>query len=209
MTRQFQAADFTLFSIPDLAHRMEAIRQQIQPKFAKLAEQVAPYLTHELDRPMYTHIAQHARRTKNPPEETWVAWSDQKRGYKAHPHFQVGICATHLFVWFALISEYPHKPSFATTLIEHPGNWPTLPVHFCLSGDHTDSDPDHCLPYNKESRTTLLQRLQTLKKAEFLCGTLYPRQEVIGQSLEQIGQRAQSDLQHLLPFYRLAQTQKG
>ena len=37
------------------------------------------------------HVAKHARRSVNPPIDTWVAFAPNKRGYKMLPHFQIGL----------------------------------------------------------------------------------------------------------------------
>ena len=36
-------------------------------------------------------MAKHARRTVNPPDDTWVAFALDKRGYKKHCHFKVAV----------------------------------------------------------------------------------------------------------------------
>src|SRR5699024_11327687 len=58
---------------------------------------------------MHLHIAKHARRTVNPPNDTWMAIAGNKRGYKKHPHFQVGLWDDHLFIWLAYIYELPRS----------------------------------------------------------------------------------------------------
>ena len=42
-------------------------------------------------RPVYVHVAKHARRTVNPPPETWAAFSHEARGYKKTPHFALAV----------------------------------------------------------------------------------------------------------------------
>src|SRR4029453_11001355 len=37
------------------------------------------------------HVAKHMRRTVNPPDDTWVAFAADKRGYKKHCHFKVAV----------------------------------------------------------------------------------------------------------------------
>ena len=58
---------------------------------------------------MYPHIAKHARRTINPPNDTWISFSSNPRGYKMQPHFQIGLWETHLFIWYAVIYEAKDK----------------------------------------------------------------------------------------------------
>jgi uncharacterized protein YktB (UPF0637 family) len=45
-------------------------------------------------------VAKHARRTVNPPDDTWVAFGPDLRGYKKHCHFKVAVsrrCVRFLF----------------------------------------------------------------------------------------------------------------
>lgn len=200
----FTEPNFTLFTIPDLEHRMAAIRTQIQPQFAAMGEQVEIFLSNTVGTPFHTHIAKHARRTKNPPEETWVAWSAQKRGYKAHPHFQLGICESHIFIWFALIYEYEKKQEFAKKVSEHPEIWAQMPSSFYLSSDHTDSELNNLLPINEQSCSSVLQRLESVKKAEFLCGTFLGREEAMSYDGPKLVQHVKNVYQELLPLYKLS-----
>lgn len=88
---------------------MEGIKELIRPKLETLGQHFAPSLSLATGEEMFYHVAKHARRTVNPPKDTWVAWAGDKRGYKKHPHFQVGLWGTHLFVWYAVIYESPFK----------------------------------------------------------------------------------------------------
>lgn len=198
----FTEQDFAVFHVDGLEARMEEIRRQIRPKFELIGTHISPFLDLLLKEPMAMHIAKHARRTVNPPEETWVAWSNNKRGYKAHPHFQLGIRDTHLFIWFALIYENRRKPDFARNLRQQLGEiWPHIPDHFHISEDHTVPVATPKKDWNAEKG---LERLEKVKKAEFLCGTLIPRREAIQLSDEELVKRMESTFQTLLPLYRLA-----
>src|SRR5690625_163422 len=87
----FNQDDFSVFKIDGLEKRMEAIQKQIQPKFKELGTELVEDLSTYLGNEVFLHIAKHARRTVNPPQDTWLAIADNKRGYKKHPHFQVGL----------------------------------------------------------------------------------------------------------------------
>ena len=71
---------------------MEGLKERdtIRPKLKGIGETIAPYLSRLTGDEMYIHVAKHARRTVNPPDETWVAWSPQKRGYKSQPRLSGG-----------------------------------------------------------------------------------------------------------------------
>ncbi|MDY0396250.1 DUF1054 family protein [Virgibacillus halophilus] len=83
----FDNEDFAIFSIEGLDHRMKALQERLQPKFAELGEELAADLSAKLGNEMFLHIAKHARRTVNPPDNTWLAIADSKRGYKKTPAF--------------------------------------------------------------------------------------------------------------------------
>ncbi|PTM59283.1 YktB family protein [Desmospora activa] len=174
----FTQSDFNVFSIPGLEPRMEALKERIRPNLEALGEEMAPFLSDLTGETMYVHVAKHARRSVHPPAETWVAWSSQKRGYKSLPHFQVGLREQECFAMFALIYEYPRKPEFARDLLEQLDEvLPTLPRHFVISQDHTRPETDSLQELGQEGLQRVLERLQRVKKAEFLCGSLHQHNE--------------------------------
>ncbi len=147
MTLQtFQSADFAVFSVDGLERRMNAIKTHIQPKLETLGERFSHYLSDQTGEPFFYHVAKHARRKVNPPNDTWVAFSTNKRGYKMLPHFQIGLWGTHAFIYFGLIYECPQKEVAAHALLEHLNDLKTnIPNDFVWSIDHTKPD---VLPHN-------------------------------------------------------------
>lgn len=137
----FGQDDFNVFLIDGLEERMEAIRNQIQPKFKELGESLRQSVEMMVNNEMYLHIAQHARRTVNPPKDTWLAICHNKRGYKKHPHFQVGLFDDRLFIWLAFIYELPNKSMIATKFLEQIEEvYETIPKDFVVSLDHMKKD---------------------------------------------------------------------
>ncbi len=133
----FNKEDFQTFLIDGLDERMEAIQNRIQPKFQAIGEELVSYLSEKTGQELYLHIAKHARRTVNPPKDTWLAIADNKRGYKKHPHFQVGLFDDHLFIWLALIYELPNKQKIAQNYLDSFTEIKSLPKSFVVSLDHT------------------------------------------------------------------------
>lgn len=201
----FEDKDFDVFTIEGLEPRMEALKERIRPKLQEVGEAMTLPLSNLTGEQMYVHVAKHARRTVNPPDETWVAWSAQKRGYKSHPHFQVGIRETGLFAMFALIYEYPNKPGFAQNLMEQLDEiLPGLPPDFVISKDHTRPEV-HPLPeLGREGLEAVLQRLQDVKKAEFLCGRVLDRKDVTVRNSSSLEETFKETFTTLEPLYRLA-----
>jgi uncharacterized protein YktB (UPF0637 family) len=197
--------DFEVFNIAGLEPRMYALKRQIRPKFEMIGEQIAPYLSMLVGEPVTVHIAKHARRTVNPPEETWVAWSTSRRGYKSLPHFQFGIRDLHLFIWFALIYECDKKAQFARNLREQLDEiWPAVPDSYYISQDHTKPDVTLKKEMEPEHVLKMLNRLEKVKQAEFLCGMLIPRKTATEMNGDELIKQIESTFERLLPLYKLA-----
>lgn len=136
----FKREDFDTFTIDGLDERMKAIQTRIQPKFQEMGLELVDYIAAQVGNEMYLHIAKHARRTVNPPKDTWLAIADNKRGYKKHPHFQIGLFDDHLFMWLALIYELPNKQEIAKSFITSFEKIKQLPDNFVVSLDHMDKN---------------------------------------------------------------------
>jgi len=105
----FAAKDFQVFAIPDFPGRMAAIRGQIQPKLFALAEEIGPKLKPITGSETFSHVAKHMRRTVNPPDDTWVAFGPEKRGYKKAQHFKLAISRQFIRFLFEMGPEYADK----------------------------------------------------------------------------------------------------
>lgn len=86
--------DFATFAIEGFAPRMEVIKATLRPKLVAIAERLVPSVSELVGAPMFVHVAKHARRTVNPPPETWAAFAHEARGYKKLPHFALAV-STH------------------------------------------------------------------------------------------------------------------
>lgn len=204
---QFTENDFQIFQIPDLPGRMAAIRQQIQPKFQQIGSIIADFLTVTFQQPFHVHIAKHARRTVHPPEQTWVAWSTHRRGYKPNPHFQFGIDSQSLFIWFSIFRECKQKEHFSIRFIERFNEWwPQLPSDYQFSEDHTKPERTQISELGKAVMQEKLKRLGQVKKAEFLCGRLIPRQKSETLAGDALIQQIQLTFQTLSPLYQITQS---
>ncbi len=199
MSTQFTKEAFEAFEIEGLENRMEAIRERIQPVFRQIGAEVSPDLTVNLAEDMYVHIAQHARRKVNPPNDTWMAFSPNKRGYKKHPHFQVGLFDDHLFIWLAYIYELPNKQQYATQLLEQQNLLQDLPEDFVISYDHMKKEAVRVTDANLEQG---LVRFRDVKKAEFLIGRHVPAQKVSTMSHDALLELIRNTYDHLVPVYK-------
>src|ERR671918_672531 len=65
-----------------------------------MGHRLLPAVSRATGGPAFAHVARHARRTINPPDDTWVAFGPDLRGYKKHCHFKVAVsrhCVRFLF----------------------------------------------------------------------------------------------------------------
>jgi len=197
----FTESDFNTFHIEGLDERMAAIQSRIQPKFSTIGETLTADLTAMLGTEMFLHIAKHARRTVNPPKDTWLAIANNKRGYKKHPHFQVGLFDDHVFIWLAYIYELPEKEKFAQTFIDHMGLInETVPGDFVVSQDHMKKDAS---PIKDLDLGEALKRFRNVKKAEFLVGRHIKANDPLLQNGDAFLQLARETFETLVPVYQL------
>ncbi|MCG1020487.1 YktB family protein [Sutcliffiella horikoshii] len=201
----FKKKDFQVFTIDGLEERMEALKNQIQPKFEQLGQYFAPSLSAMTGEEMHYHVAKHARRTKNPPKDSWVAFGSNPRGYKMLPHFQIGLWETHVFVWFAVIYEAPMKEAFGETLLkEVKAIRKEIPSNYVWSKDHTKPEVIRQSELTEEAHQDLFERLINVKKAEILCGIQIPKEEAVKLSGDETIARIEEAFQTLRRLYDLS-----
>jgi len=70
---------------------MSEIRTRVRPKLDAIGETLAPAVSRSIGGEVFVHVARHARRTVIPPDDTWVAFGPDARGYKQHVHFKVAV----------------------------------------------------------------------------------------------------------------------
>ncbi|MEI2664886.1 YktB family protein [Rossellomorea sp. LJF3] len=200
----FTKDDFNVFKIDGLDDRMTAIAERIRPKLDYLGEHFAPALSALTGDEMFYHVAKHARRSVNPPDDTWVAFANNKRGYKKHPHFQIGLWETHVFIWFAMIYEAPNKVEFGKKAEENADRIRSMiPGHFVWSGDHTKPDATPFSSLSQDEFIALTERVQNVKKAELLCGLHLDRDSAIKMTGDELIQEVESAFETLLPLYKM------
>ncbi|AYV65879.1 DUF1054 domain-containing protein [Niallia circulans] len=198
----FTQKDFDTFTIDGLDARMEAIQERIQPKFREIGTQLTEELSGKLGMEMFLHIAKHARRTVNPPKDTWLAIASNKRGYKQHPHFQVGLFDDHVFIWLAYIYELPKKKEIAEGfLANYEILQSTLPQDYVLSMDHMKKEAVKIGETNLEAALT---RFRDVKKAEFLVGQKIAAGDSILSNGEELLALIEKTYDTLLPIYKLS-----
>lgn len=196
----FTHKDFNSFHIDGLEKRMEAIQERIQPKFAALSEEVQSDLEILAGNEMHLHIARHARRTKNPPVDTWMAFSHNKRGYKMHPHFQIGLFDDHVFIWLAYIYELPGKQEMASMFLEHLDELnKIIPSSYMVSTDHTKKSASKSIT-DLDLEKALI-RFRDVKKGEFLVGRHFSSDDPILMDGKRFIAAVQETFETVMPIY--------
>ncbi|WP_225217596.1 YktB family protein [Sporosarcina gallistercoris] len=202
MTKTFWTEnDFSVFEVDGLDARMTALQERIQPKFTELGDLFTPLLSAHGKGEFYPHVAKHARRTVNPPSDSWVAFAPAKRGYKALPHFQIGLWGTHLFIVLAIIYENPDKKGISERLLNDLPLLTGLPEDYIVSGDHMKPDANSIQVTGREGLVSLLERLHDVKKAEFLVGRHLERKQAASMSEKEFLSYAEETFEKLLPVY--------
>jgi uncharacterized protein YktB (UPF0637 family) len=205
----FTKEDFDVFLIDGLEERMDALKETIRPKLESLGHYFAPILSTLTSDEMFVHVAKHARRTINPPKDTWVAFANNPRGYKMLPHFQIGLWNTHLFVWFAVIYEAPQKEVFGARLQKKLTKiHKEIPKDFVWSLDHTKPETFKHGQVSKDDLLTYFDRLQNVKKAELLLGYVIDKENVVQLGSDGLLQKIEEVFKKITPLYKMAQNIK-
>ncbi|MFP3322225.1 DUF1054 domain-containing protein [Planococcus sp. SIMBA_160] len=193
--------DFEVFETPGLEARMEALTANVRPKFEALGQDFSAYFSGETGDEFFPHVAKHMRRTVNPPNDSWVAFAPYKRGYKAVPHFQIGLWESHVFVILAVIYEAPGKTEMANKLFSTEA-LADLPSDFMVSGDHMKPEATSIAKLGEEGVDKLLTRLRDVKKGELVIGRHLSRSDAAGLDRDGFYAFAEETFRELLPVYR-------
>ncbi|UOF90869.1 DUF1054 domain-containing protein [Fodinisporobacter ferrooxydans] len=199
----FTAQEFEVFGIPGLEERMDALRTFVQPKFKEIGQALVGDISALIGEEFYVHIAKHARRKVNPPNDSWLSFATSPRGYKMLPHFQIGLWSTHAFIQFAIIYECARKEEFGEKLLEH---WASIrgqiPDDYIWYDDHIKPHP---YPHGDVGTQIgkLAERLIKHKNSELLCGIQIPRQEAVKMTGQEFYEKAYETIKTLVPLYKL------
>ncbi|WP_321284888.1 DUF1054 domain-containing protein [Exiguobacterium profundum] len=196
----FTTKQFNVFKQEGLDERMSGIRSNIQPLFHRIYDEVGPGLEADVGIPLYLHVAKHARRTVNPPKDTWMAICHDKRGYKKHPHLQVGLFDDRVFIWLAFIYEMPNKDAIAKHLQQI--DLKSTFSDFHIAGDHMKKEAFLVEDTSNEDIQSLLERFGNVKKADFLIGRQLPADASILQNEDAFLALVEDTFGRLTPLYR-------
>ncbi|MCM0583309.1 DUF1054 family protein [Weissella diestrammenae] len=195
----FTQQHFDVFSEPTLHGRMTQIRSVLDPEFELFAEKALPLL--EQDGQQWTaHVAKHLRRTVNPPESTWIAFSPNRRGYKMMPHFELTMWQNRLFMSLSVLEnakETPGKWAQLSKKIEVAQDLiAQLPADFVSSKDHMVNE---VTPIDVKN---IVQNFTKSRQNELIIGmSIDAKSDQIGTN--QTEQTLLHAIQALLPIYAI------
>ncbi|MCK8617836.1 DUF1054 domain-containing protein [Fructobacillus sp. M158] len=196
----FQKSDFEVFDDPTLDGRMAKIRSIIDPKFEAFADKALPILLAD-GRPWVAHVAKHKMRKVNPPENTWVAFAPNKRGYKMEAHFELGLWDDHLYLYLAVEENMKKTKADGPRIAQELDSLATLvadlPADFVLSNNHMENNQAPLATYGE-----LVQRYGRVKSAEVLIGRQIPVDSpLLDNQPEQLADSLLETLTTLVPLY--------
>jgi uncharacterized protein YktB (UPF0637 family) len=115
-TLGFTPADFAVFRVEGFNERMQQIYARVRPKLVRLGDELAPALARRLHMEFFPHVARHARRTVNPPPETWAAFGPSPKGYKRFGYLALCISGVGIHARAVVKSEADRRPEMGRML---------------------------------------------------------------------------------------------
>ena len=163
----FSPQNFKAFDVDGLDARMEALNEHVRPQLHQLGEYFTEYFTTQTGETFYPHVAKHARRSVNPPKDTWVAFAPNKRGYKMLPHFQIGLFRDQLFIMFGVMHEAKDKAERVKIFDKHFDTLRNLPSDYSICLDHMKPEMTLIKDCTDVQLHEAIDRVKNVKKGEF------------------------------------------
>jgi uncharacterized protein YktB (UPF0637 family) len=203
----FTASDFKVFDIPGFKPRMEAIRSRIRPKLEAVGRDLQPDVTRIGGGEAFTHVARHARRTVNPPDDTWVAFALDRRGYKKHCHFKVAVSRGAVRFLFEAGPEHADKKRWAAAWKRHaPQLVPVLRRARGLAwfkNEHDETPAAVLTDLPAEDVARLGEELTKKRDGQLVLGRAVPAGEAARWAARDYARAARDTFHLLAPLYRL------
>ncbi|HDH6293374.1 TPA: YktB family protein [Staphylococcus aureus LTCF-2-18] len=197
----FKPKDFKAFNVEGLDARTEALNEYIRPQLHELGEYFSDFFTSQTGETFYPHVAKHARRSVNPPKDTWVAFATSKRGYKMLPHFQIGMFEDQLFVMFGIMHEAKDKATRAKVFERKFKAIQQLPDDYRVCLDHMKPDKPFIKDLTDDDLKEAIQRAINVKKGEFFIARAITPQDKRLKSDKAFIAFLEETFDQFLPFY--------
>ena len=203
----FTQADFKVFEIDGFAPRMAAIKSRIRPKLEAMGRDLQPEVARIGGDDAFAHVAKHMRRTVTPPDDTWVAFALDKRGYKKHCHFKVAVSRGAVRFLFEAGPEYAGKKRWASAWKRQgPKLAPVLRRAKGLAwfkNEHDETPSAVLADLSPEQVARLGEELLRKREGQVVLGRVVPAQEAARWKPRDYARAARETFQLLAPLYRL------
>jgi uncharacterized protein YktB (UPF0637 family) len=199
--------DFAVFEIEGFEERMPALKARLTPKLKAIGEALAPRLRAETGLEFHAKVAQHMRRRVNPPEETWVAFSRNTRGYKPYVHLRVSVNAEAAKVVCHVDDDADDLPAFGSRLKKRAAEMAAFfaahPQVRCYNLRSADGEPLSGAALDRKALVNLSARLPRLRGEHIHFAIRHPRAEAVAMRPEAFLDTTLKELDLLLPLYGL------
>lgn len=203
----FVAGDFKIFDVSGFKPRMSEIHARVRPKLNALGGSLAPAVSRSVGGEVFAHVARHARRTVNPPHDTWVAFGPDARGYKKHGHFKLAVSRSGVRFLFEIGPEHAQKRRWASAWKKNaPKVGPVLRRVKHLSwfkNEHDDEPAAHLADLTPENLAELADELTRTRDGQFVVGRVVLADEAARWTEAQYRSAALETFRALAPLYRL------
>ena len=203
----FTPADFKIFEIEGFTPRMEAIKVRIRPKLEAIGRDLLPDVARIAGKQAFAHVARHMRRTVRPPDDTWVAFTIDKRGYKKHCHFKVAVSRGAVRFLFEAGPEHARKKRWASAWKRQgPKLAPVLRRAKGLAwfrNEHDEAPAAILADLPPEHVARLGDELTRTRDGQVVLGRAVTAQEAARWKPRDYSRAARETFQLLAPLYRL------
>jgi len=203
----FGSADFKVFDVKGFQPRMGQIRARIRPKLETLGKSLAPAVARSVGGDTFAHVAKHARRTVNPPDDTWVAFAPDKRGYKKHCHFKVALSRHCVRFLFEIGPEHADKKRWAIAWKKNARNLsPVLRRVKNLAwfkNEHDETPASALGDMTPDALLELADEIVRTRDGQLVLGRAVTADEASRWNEAQYRQAALDTFRALIPLYRL------
>src|SRR5438309_11265409 len=203
----FVTGDFRVFDVEGFRPGMAELRSRVRPKREVLGKSLAPAVSRSLGGEVFAHVAKHARRTVNPPDDTWVAFGPDARGYKKHCHFKVAVSRRAVRFLFEVGPEHADKKRWAAAWKR---NAPRLgPVLRRVKGlawfknEHDEEAASPLADLSPEQLAELADELTRTRDGQLVLGRVVPAEQAARWTEAQYRDTALETFRALAPLYRL------
>src|SRR2546425_10510325 len=203
----FGAADFKVFDVNGFQARMSQIRERIRPKLETLGHSLAPAIHRSIGDETFLHVATHARRPVNPPDDTWVAFAADRRGYKKHAHFKVALSRHCVRFLFEVGPEHADKKRWGAAWKKSAPNLaPVLRRVKSLAwfkNEHDEELAARLADLTPEAISELADELLRTRDGQLVIGRAVPAEQAARWSEAEYRAGALETFRALVPLYRL------